>query len=702
MGIPKVSVVIPVYNVEEYLNECLDSLIGQTLSEIEIICVDDGSTDRSLEVLNSYAEKDHRVKVLQQKNQYAGIARNNGLQVATGEYVIFLDSDDFFSPDLLEKTYKQGIKENADIVLFNARCFDTQSGEYVDKSHYFNKRVLGNKIVFSRKDFPEKLFTITTPCPWTKLFRKKFILEHNLQFQGLQNSNDAYFVLCALAFADRITYVDEKLVNYRIGQRNNLQSVKTKNPLLFFEAYEAVYDTLKERGLFEELEKTFVTTVISGCDYNLNTVQDEEAKEKIFCAIAAPHFTRMGILDHPLDFYSDKKKVKRLLDIKEMTTNQIPVYTKIAQAFNSNVVPKVSVIIPIYNVEKYLRECIDSVLKQSLREIEVICVNDGSPDDSLTIVEKYAKSDNRITIVSKKNGGLSSARNAGFAVARGKYVYYFDSDDIIVPDALEKLYVSSEQNQTDIIYFGAESFYETPELEESHASYKGYYDREILFEKSVSGSVMFEKLLEKNLFRSSVPLQFIRREFQEKSKILFKEGIIQEDELFSPILLAKAQSVICIKDKLYLRRVRDNSIMTSRATGKRFVAQFVVATTLMSMVIVDDSLCDVARQCLEKYAERMLAAAKRLHNKLPEVELQRVQIALPLEYHFFYKEMQMVPGSSCFGYGKKIRNTAVKNNSMVGKIILILQKLEGGIQCCKDHGVVYTIKYALHKLKKSK
>ena len=98
----KISMIIPVYNVAPYLRQCMDSLVNQTYSNIEIICVDDGSTDASLGILRQHAEKDARVKILQQKNQYAGVARNNGMAAATGEYYMFLDADDFFEPELLE------------------------------------------------------------------------------------------------------------------------------------------------------------------------------------------------------------------------------------------------------------------------------------------------------------------------------------------------------------------------------------------------------------------------------------------------------------------------------------------------------------------------------------------------------------------------------------------------------------------------
>ena len=120
MNHPKVSVILPVYNVEKYLKQCMDSIVNQTLKDIEIICVDDGSTDASLSILKEYEKEDDRVKVICQQNAGAGAARNNGLSIATGEYLSFLDSDDFFSLDMLEKSYAEAKKEDADLIVFRS------------------------------------------------------------------------------------------------------------------------------------------------------------------------------------------------------------------------------------------------------------------------------------------------------------------------------------------------------------------------------------------------------------------------------------------------------------------------------------------------------------------------------------------------------------------------------------------------------
>ncbi|MBE6760026.1 MAG: glycosyltransferase, partial [Ruminococcaceae bacterium] len=196
---PLVSIIMPVYNVEEFLEQGLDTLLQQTLKRIEIICVDDGSTDRSLEILNEYAARDSRVKVFTQQNQYAGAARNLGLSHAKGEYVVFLDSDDFFAKGLAEQAYTAAKLADADIVLYGAKHYNNKTGEYKDAKWLLNTAIAPKKQPFSYKDCPEHIFRITSPCPWTKMFRREFVEKSGLQFQHTQNSNDLFFTLSALA-----------------------------------------------------------------------------------------------------------------------------------------------------------------------------------------------------------------------------------------------------------------------------------------------------------------------------------------------------------------------------------------------------------------------------------------------------------------------------------------------------------------------
>ena len=129
---------------------------------------------------------------------------------------------------------------------------------------------------------------------------------------------------------------------------------------------------------------------------------------------------------------------------------------------------EVSVIIPVYNAEKYLRECLDSVVNQTLKDIEIICIDDGSTDHSRAILMGYEKSDPRITVISQENLGLSAARNCGMRYASGKYIYFLDSDDYIDGEALEILVRLAEENDADSVHFAAKPFYESEELRRSH------------------------------------------------------------------------------------------------------------------------------------------------------------------------------------------------------------------------------------------
>lgn len=189
----KVSVVVPVYNTEKYIDECLESLENQTLKEIEIICVNDGSKDGSLQLLQKHAEKDSRIKVLSQENSGVSVARNNGLKAATGEYIVFFDSDDIFPPYVLEKEYKNAIKYKVNVVAFNMKRF-TDGQETIDIN---SLKYDPSKVRFcSRQENQNPFYYMLEDGGYviTKLFKRSFLLEHNVSFKpGVTNYEDGLF-----------------------------------------------------------------------------------------------------------------------------------------------------------------------------------------------------------------------------------------------------------------------------------------------------------------------------------------------------------------------------------------------------------------------------------------------------------------------------------------------------------------------------
>jgi len=213
---PRVSVIMPVYNAEKYLESSIESILNQTFQDIEIICVDDGSTDDSLNILRTFKEKDLRIKILEQSNLYAGIARNNAMKIAKGNYLIFLDSDDIFKSDMIEKAYKRAIDVDADIVVFGGYYFENDIKKSFDFPALLRTDMVFDDNVFEPNDSFEYIFNFTTPAPWNKLFKREFIEKNNLYFQKYKRVNDLYFVKISLALAKRIGIVDEKLIYYRI------------------------------------------------------------------------------------------------------------------------------------------------------------------------------------------------------------------------------------------------------------------------------------------------------------------------------------------------------------------------------------------------------------------------------------------------------------------------------------------------------
>lgn len=316
---PFVSIVMPVYNAEHYLEQTMDSLLAQSMKNIEIIAVDDGSTDGSLALLKKYAGEDKRVKIYTQKNKYAGVARNKGLKHAHGEYVLFLDSDDFFEPELVEKTSYAAMTNEADVVMYGANCFNNETGKTWIGKHLLDANYVPEKQPFNCKDCPDTIFQISNAVPWTKLFRRKFIKKTGLKFQEIYNANDVFFVFSALTMAERIVTLNEQLVNYRVGLKGNLQSSKRR---YFFEAYTALYQGLKKRGMLELLRKSYTNAALNSFMYNLRAVADLEAKRVIFDRLKNETLEDLEIFGHEKSYYYNEKNYNEMLLVKNGTFEQ--------------------------------------------------------------------------------------------------------------------------------------------------------------------------------------------------------------------------------------------------------------------------------------------------------------------------------------------------------------------------------------------
>lgn len=225
----------------------------------------------------------------------------------------------------------------------------------------------------------------------------------------------------------------------------------------------------------------------------------------------------------------------------------------------------VSVIIPVYNVEEYLSQCIDSVLAQTYPYFEIILVDDGSTDKSGNICDEYVVKDNRIAVIHQENKGLSEARNAGAEKSSGKYIYFLDSDDLILPETFEQLIEKMDSSDADFIFFDAKSFEDgnpEKEIRQNYIRYKEY--------TTDSGYNLLKELQENGEYHSAVPLLFIRKSFYDNLNLSFAKGILYEDMVFTYEIFCRGNKVSYVNKPFYQRRYRSGSIMTSKKTIRNF------------------------------------------------------------------------------------------------------------------------------------
>ena len=240
---PRVSVIIPVFNAEPYLRQCLDGVVRQTLKNAEIICVDDGSTDGSPAILEAFKKRDPRITVLRQENRFAGTARNLGMTCAHGEYLAFWDADDLFEPNALEVLYTKAKEERLDMIKCSFTILDNDTGERSVSAFSSNTAVpegMKNRVIrFS--DDPERIIDMAD-VPWNGLYRRDFLLENGIHFNDLRCVNDRSFFVWALICADRLMVTEDRCMTYRTGVSSSLVSNRSK----YFENQTQSYVILKE------------------------------------------------------------------------------------------------------------------------------------------------------------------------------------------------------------------------------------------------------------------------------------------------------------------------------------------------------------------------------------------------------------------------------------------------------------------------
>jgi glycosyltransferase involved in cell wall biosynthesis len=237
---------------------------------------------------------------------------------------------------------------------------------------------------------------------------------------------------------------------------------------------------------------------------------------------------------------------------------------------------------PVYNTETYLKDCLDSVCLQPFRDFELICVDDESTDGSLALLRSYERLDPRVRVIAMPHGGQSAARNLGMREARGKYVYFMDSDDMLADGALGRMCELMEERAVDILCFDGETFFDTPELKETYARFKQNYRRGASYRDVVSGVQMFTCMSSDNAYWVIPCLQVFRRDYLRAIGLKFFEGIIYEDNISTLESMLQAGRVSHENAVLFHRRIRSQSTVTAPRAYRNFFGYFICWVMMVS------------------------------------------------------------------------------------------------------------------------
>ncbi len=456
---PVVSVIIPVYNAEKFLRKCLDSVLAQTLENIEIICIDDGSGDSSPAILSDYAHKDARLRVIRQENRGAGAARNRGLAEAKGMYLSFLDADDFFEKDMLHLAVQTLEKQKSDYVVFGCDRYLDTDRKFEKADFTIRKEALpfgtlssealssGGGRTFTWRDLTDNVFKVFMGWAWDKVYRREFVLANHLTFQEQRTSNDLLFVFSALLKAEKIGCLPDILVHQRQQYEGSLSHTREVSWRCFYDALLALDDFITNHLSAcdaKELRKDFCNYALHLSLWHFNTLTGD-ARQRTYDLLRDEGFRTLGILDLKEEEFEDRRQYRELKKIMAQTFEEYPV--------------ELSVVIPVHNAQCFIRETLDSILTVRSVPLEVICVDDHSTDATGEILAEYQKQyDNVRVLTNEENIFAGESRNRGLLAARGRYVHFLDADDLAAADAYPDLLCLALENDLDWLKARAEAF----------------------------------------------------------------------------------------------------------------------------------------------------------------------------------------------------------------------------------------------------
>ncbi len=299
-----VSIIVPVYNTGLYLKECLDSLCGQSYRNLEIICINDGSTDNSGDILEKYAVQDPRIVIIERtKPSGSGaLPRNLGIKRSKGDYLAFVDSDDYLDARFVETLLTGAKKNDADLVLCsNYRVDEDDRILEVDTElhfEYFNDKLAA----FSSSDMPDRIFQISNAAVWHRLFKKEFVDKNQLYFQeNTPSMDDIFFVNATLVAAEKIYIMNDRLIYYRDGRRGSQTSQIERHYESVYMAFSELIHWMKSRDNYEPFKVSLNNWILATMMWWYTNIREKEISERVFYLYKNEYFPKLGLSMMTLD-----------------------------------------------------------------------------------------------------------------------------------------------------------------------------------------------------------------------------------------------------------------------------------------------------------------------------------------------------------------------------------------------------------------
>ena len=478
---PKISIIVPIYNTNQYLNECLISLQNQTLKDIEIICINDGSTDNSLDIIMKFIN-DNRFIIINKGNSGYGDSMNQGLNFANGEYIGIVESDDFVDIEMFKSLYKYTTIGKIDLIRSNYFFYWEEN-----KKEFFYFDYLKNSYnkLFNITDFPEILFI--SPSIWAGIYNKNFLIKNNIKFLSTPGASyqETSFSFKTLYKSKNILFTNDSFYYYRQTNLNSSMNNKSLTKSIFInkEFYEIDKFFKKDLNLFYQIEKVYNTKKIKTLFWNLKRNENKGEYFKYF------YKDVFEILKNQKFLYSKFKNYElRLFNYLINYSEKIGADIFLNSLQYNEINPAISIIIPIFNSENYIKECLNSLIYQTFKNFEIICVNDGSTDNTLEILKEFKNKDKRIHIINQNNIGAEIARNIGMKESKGEYLMFLDSNDIFSDTMLEELYAKIKENNLEIIICNSINFkiLNDKKIFNEHKNYIFSKDQIFFFEQTFS------------------------------------------------------------------------------------------------------------------------------------------------------------------------------------------------------------------------